>query len=264
MIIALSLDIQDYGTGFSQDDYDEEHAEMNDCLHNEHPSRGDIMIELTSPQGTKSTLLPYRDCDFVNEEGYDNWPFMSVHYWGENPIGTWNLSVTFRSSSGHVNMTGISLTIYGTEDIPEAVSRIPSQCDSDCARGCADAGSQHCDVCKYFRNATTLQCVTSCLENYTTEFGGYCVDGDAICTDNDTVLQGGYCIQLSSPHHSSTDVVILLGVLVPVSVLLVVVIVCVVVVVCVFRRTSKRRTRARRLQTLIYSDEFNDSEDYVD
>ena len=36
----------------------------------DHPKRGDISIELTSPQGTVSVLLPKRKYDFINDEGY--------------------------------------------------------------------------------------------------------------------------------------------------------------------------------------------------
>ena len=36
----------------------------------DHPKRGDIRVELTSPQGTVSVLLPNRDNDFINDEGY--------------------------------------------------------------------------------------------------------------------------------------------------------------------------------------------------
>ena len=36
------------------------------------PMHGDVQIELVSPHGTVSTLLPYRI--LINEEGYDSWP----------------------------------------------------------------------------------------------------------------------------------------------------------------------------------------------
>ncbi|XP_070162415.1 furin-like protease 1 isoform X1 [Polyergus mexicanus] len=54
--------------------------------------RGDLQIQLTSPQGTKSTLLAKRPHD-VSKAGFIQWPFMSVHTWGERPHGTWKLEI---------------------------------------------------------------------------------------------------------------------------------------------------------------------------
>ena len=88
--------------------------DVYDWLEDSHPKRGDIKVELVSPSGTKSTLLPYRKYDFINAEGYDNWPFMSLHYWGENPIGTWTIHVYFQSSYGYVSVHVNSFELYGT------------------------------------------------------------------------------------------------------------------------------------------------------
>lgn len=54
--------------------------------------RGDLQIQLTSPQGTRSTLLAKRPHD-VSKAGFSQWPFMSVHTWGERPHGTWKLEI---------------------------------------------------------------------------------------------------------------------------------------------------------------------------
>ena len=54
--------------------------------------RGDLQIHLTSPQGTKSTLLAKRPHD-VSKAGFHQWPFMSVHTWGERPHGIWKLEI---------------------------------------------------------------------------------------------------------------------------------------------------------------------------
>ena len=101
-------------------------GDIYDWLEDSHPRRGDIKIELTSPQGTKSVLLPYRNYDFVNAEGYDDWPFMSVHFWGENPIGTWTLKITYKSTSGYVSMSGLSMTLYGTSESVPSHEKPPS------------------------------------------------------------------------------------------------------------------------------------------
>ena len=37
-------------------------------------------------------ILSERAVDF-SSEGFVNWPFMSVHTWGEDPKGTWRLRI---------------------------------------------------------------------------------------------------------------------------------------------------------------------------
>lgn len=48
------------------------------------------------------SLMRPRDNDDDSEEGYQNWPFMSVQTWGETPHGRWKLKVfddvSFRSN----------------------------------------------------------------------------------------------------------------------------------------------------------------------
>lgn len=55
--------------------------------------RGILEIHLTSPSGTKVELLAPRKLD-DSTEGFNNWTFMSVMTWGENPDGIWTLSVS--------------------------------------------------------------------------------------------------------------------------------------------------------------------------
>lgn len=54
--------------------------------------RGDLNIQLTSPMGTRVTLLAHRTHD-NSRSGFTHWPFMSVHSWGETPFGTWQLEI---------------------------------------------------------------------------------------------------------------------------------------------------------------------------
>ncbi|XP_006822607.1 neuroendocrine convertase 2-like [Saccoglossus kowalevskii] len=58
------------------------------------PRRGDISIYLYSPSGTKSELLSTRMWD-ENEDGLTDWPFMTVHNWGETPNGIWTLEFRY-------------------------------------------------------------------------------------------------------------------------------------------------------------------------
>jgi hypothetical protein len=60
--------------------------------------RGDLHINMTSPQGTNTMLLSERLGDNSNE-GFNNWAFMSVHTWGENPSGVWKIRINDQVSS---------------------------------------------------------------------------------------------------------------------------------------------------------------------
>lgn len=169
LTISLSLDIGDY-----QSYYDGEYYEDPSVIDQSGPRRGDISLSLSSPSGTTSVLLPKRHGDYVNNEGYDNWPFMSRHFWGESPVGTWTISLSFTSTAGSVSLSQFYLTLYGTASVPKAVARIPSKCSSQCARGCAAKGDSYCDSCKNFRLPSSLRCVASCPAGHCA-ISGYCV-----------------------------------------------------------------------------------------
>ncbi|OBS74796.1 hypothetical protein A6R68_14666 [Neotoma lepida] len=76
--------------------------------------RGDLEISLTSPMGTRSTLVAIRPLD-ISGQGYNNWIFMSTHYWDENPQGLWTLGL---ENKGYYFNTGTlfyyTLLLYGT------------------------------------------------------------------------------------------------------------------------------------------------------
>lgn len=54
--------------------------------------RGDLQIYLTSPARTRATLLARRPQD-ASKKSFQDWPFMSVHTWGEMPFGVWLLEI---------------------------------------------------------------------------------------------------------------------------------------------------------------------------
>lgn len=72
--------------------------------------RGNLRILLTSPMGTTSTLLFERPRDVISSN-FDDWPFLSVHYWGEKAEGRWHLQVSLNlmhyiiSFSNNVHIT---------------------------------------------------------------------------------------------------------------------------------------------------------------
>ncbi|XP_066585084.1 furin-like protease kpc-1 isoform X2 [Prorops nasuta] len=81
--------------------------------------RGDLQIHLTSPQGTKSTLLAKRPHD-VSKAGFTEWPFMSVHTWGERPHGTWKLEIHNEGRYlGRATLHEWALIFYGTATLPD-------------------------------------------------------------------------------------------------------------------------------------------------
>lgn len=79
--------------------------------------RGNLRILLTSPMGTTSVLLFERPRDVVSSN-IDDWPFLSVHYWGEKAEGRWTLQI-INAGNRHVNQPGVllvgsSFEMFGT------------------------------------------------------------------------------------------------------------------------------------------------------
>ncbi|KAI6178515.1 PHOMO B domain-containing protein [Aphelenchoides besseyi] len=57
-------------------------------------------------------------------EGFKNWPFMSVHFWAENPSGTWKVHVdqmkgTLDNGKLKSVVQNLTLVLWGTKDVPE-------------------------------------------------------------------------------------------------------------------------------------------------
>lgn len=129
--------------------------------------RGAVSIKLCSPSGFCSTLLPERCNDFISCEGYTDWPFMSVAFWGAKPTGTWAVTMSYSdeiSSSGGAQLTSMVLMLYTVQNRPEDVV---DQCNEACdtLTGCSYGnGTRYCDTCGagYYRNVTSQECVRSC------------------------------------------------------------------------------------------------------
>jgi hypothetical protein len=72
--------------------------------------------------GTRATLLDARPQDY-SSSGYMDWPFMSVHSWGEDPRGTWTLEVhndAFSKWASDAKFFKWTLELYGTEFDPNS------------------------------------------------------------------------------------------------------------------------------------------------
>lgn len=161
------------------------------------PIRGHIGLEIRSPSGIRSTLLKYRYIDDRNSQYY-RWPFMSVAFWGENPSGVWKLTIKSQDTETAVDYSNLYFQFYGASVTPESVSRIPSQCHSNCLRGCAAAGAMYCDACVQLRNAYTMECIDRCPPGYV-QRNGYCYDHfqpEPVCNSKTLSLTSGIYIHV--------------------------------------------------------------------
>ncbi|XP_011501161.1 PREDICTED: neuroendocrine convertase 2 [Ceratosolen solmsi marchali] len=83
--------------------------------------RGDLELFLTSPMGTRSMILSRRINDDDQRDGFNKWPFMTTHTWGEYPQGTWLLEVSFNSQlPQHGWIHEFTLMLHGTKEPPYA------------------------------------------------------------------------------------------------------------------------------------------------
>uniref|UniRef100_A0A4W6CZX5 Proprotein convertase subtilisin/kexin type 6 n=1 Tax=Lates calcarifer TaxID=8187 RepID=A0A4W6CZX5_LATCA len=164
-----------------------------------HPRRGDLEINVISPSGTKSQLLAKRLFDNSNE-GFRDWEFMTVHFWGERAQGTWTLEIIDSPSKPRNpevlgNLKQWTLILYGTSQNPYQPYRtqhsrsrmleIPTPeelleepelqeeedeyngpCHSECGdQGCDGPDADHCLNCVHFSSGSLRSgrtCVSHC------------------------------------------------------------------------------------------------------
>ncbi|XP_063737763.1 proprotein convertase subtilisin/kexin type 6-like isoform X2 [Eleginops maclovinus] len=163
-----------------------------------HPRRGDLEINLISPSGTRSQLLARRSFDRSNE-GFRNWEFMTVHFWGERAEGTWTLEIVdspskLRNPEVLGNLKEWTLILYGTsqnhsqphgaQHSQSRMSENPATaeifeepeleeedeyvglCHTECGdQGCDGPDSDHCLNCVHFSSGSLKSgrtCVSHC------------------------------------------------------------------------------------------------------
>ncbi|KAI7849032.1 peptidase S8/S53 domain-containing protein [Circinella umbellata] len=82
----------------------------------EHERRGDIVINLQSPNNVISELATMRPAD-KSSDGIVDWKFMTVKHWEENPVGEWILQV-YDVSHPETNGSFFNwtLTLFGEMD----------------------------------------------------------------------------------------------------------------------------------------------------
>lgn len=86
----IQIDVKSTGCMGEKDNHIRflEHVQLYVTI--EYSRRGDLHINMSSPMGTNTMLLSERKGDHA-KEGFINWPFMSVHTWGEDPTGVWKI-----------------------------------------------------------------------------------------------------------------------------------------------------------------------------
>lgn len=166
--------------------------------------RGQAVIYLTSPSGTRSKLLQERPSD-VSPGGFDNWPFLSVQFWGEQPHGIWTLDIedaghNVWGSDGGGTLQSWSLVLHGTSSqpvrlkdgsgrtiaptpeptvivtpsTPKSETVHPGLCHEECKGDqCTGPLPQDCKECKNFRLGSA--CVPECPEQH------YATNNDHVC-----------------------------------------------------------------------------------
>jgi subtilisin-like proprotein convertase family protein len=77
-----------------------------------HNAVGDLGIELVSPGGTRSVLKNIRD-GFGTSDNLDGMVLLSNAFYGEDPKGTWVMTVVDGGTLGTGTLKGWSIRIYG-------------------------------------------------------------------------------------------------------------------------------------------------------
>jgi subtilisin-like proprotein convertase family protein len=74
--------------------------------------RGDLELVLTSPSGHSSLLMKRRVSD-GSANGWNDWTFTSVGFWGEDPDGTWTLEARDAFAQDALTLNDYAVTLYG-------------------------------------------------------------------------------------------------------------------------------------------------------
>uniref|UniRef100_A0A8D8M392 furin n=1 Tax=Cacopsylla melanoneura TaxID=428564 RepID=A0A8D8M392_9HEMI len=105
--------------------------------------RGDLQIVLISPAGTRATLLAPRPHD-SSKAGFNAWPFMSVHSWGEQPFGSWYLEI-HNEGRYFAEFNAWSIVLHGTTTPPMTIDNKPILPPSNPSSSHPNSGGAHSD-----------------------------------------------------------------------------------------------------------------------
>lgn len=76
---------------------------------------GDLVIKLTSPDGTESILMNRPALGLSAYSYRSSWSLSSTHYWGETGAGNWTLSVSDQDGGIQGTLASWSLKLYGDD-----------------------------------------------------------------------------------------------------------------------------------------------------
>ncbi|NXA01429.1 PCSK4 convertase, partial [Nesospiza acunhae] len=133
--------------------------------------RGDLVVALSSPMGTTSTLVTVRPYD-TSQDGYQDWTFMSTHFWDENPKGIWTLLLENRGDAENTGgplsllspgqLTSFILHLHGTdEDMPARHSAATAT--DECLRRDEQGACEDCGSSLYTHHGS---CLSYCPPRY--------------------------------------------------------------------------------------------------
>jgi len=135
-----------------------------------HSRRGQHTIVLTSPSGTRSDILRKRTRDTSTDQGFQNWEFLTILHWDEDPEGKWEISIRDHSSQDWTHkVLKWRLRFSGTCDAKKALDITINEteiCDTHCRQGCPSPAqfSANCFDCAQYCDCTIGQCVSACDE----------------------------------------------------------------------------------------------------
>ncbi|KAL4751759.1 hypothetical protein BDW72DRAFT_172965 [Aspergillus terricola var. indicus] len=98
-----------------------------------HTRRGDLSVELRSPEGIVSHLSTPRKNDNA-EVGYVDWTFMTVAHWGESGVGTWTVIVkdsTVNDNVGEFIDWRLNLWGVAVDGSKQKLHPLPDEHDDD-------------------------------------------------------------------------------------------------------------------------------------
>ncbi|KAI2638384.1 peptidase S8/S53 domain-containing protein [Xylaria nigripes] len=97
----------------------------------EHTQRGDMSVDLISPNNVVSHIAATRGLD-KSDEGYNDWTFMSVAHWGESGIGTWTIVIRDTKVNEHTGaFIDWHLKLWGESIDPSRSTLLPMPTDED-------------------------------------------------------------------------------------------------------------------------------------
>ncbi|KAK9777460.1 putative Subtilisin like protease [Seiridium cardinale] len=96
-----------------------------------HDRRGDLSVDLLSPDGVVSHIATSRKLD-ASGDGYDDWTFMSVAHWGEKGVGTWTVIVRdTKVDSNNGTFIDWHLKLWGQSIDASKASLLPMPTEED-------------------------------------------------------------------------------------------------------------------------------------